>query len=124
MTLVSEDKQKVRAHKNVLSACSPVFKELLLLDEKNNQPIIFLKGVKYQELDAILQFIYLGQATFQEERVSQFLEAASSLEIKDLSQIHKKQNNLSNSSTTQHQNASNLEAKCDCLTDNISRIML
>ena len=103
VTLVSEDKQKVRAHKNVLSACSPVLKELLLLDEKNNQPIIFLKGVKYQELDAILQFIYLGQATFQEERVSQFLDAATSLEIKDLSQIHTTQ--------TVHQNASNPESK-------------
>ena len=102
VTLVSEDKQKVRAHKNVLSACSPVFKELLLLDEKINQPIIFLKGVKYQELEAILQFIYLGQATFQEERVSHFLEAASSLEIKDLSQIHA-QPNFSNTNQTLQQ---------------------
>ena len=108
VTLVSDDKQTVRAHRNVLSACSPVFKELLLLDEKINQPIIFLKGVKYQELEAILQFIYLGQATFQEERVSQFLEAASSLEIKDLSQICA-QPNFSNTTQTLHQNAPNYE---------------
>ena len=30
VTLVSEDMQRVNAHKNVLSVCSPVFKELLL----------------------------------------------------------------------------------------------
>ena len=97
VTLVSEDMKKVKAHRNVLSACSPVFKELLLLDETNNQSIIFLKGVKYQELEAILQFIYLGQATFHEERVSHFLEAASILEIKDLSKIHSEQKNFSSS---------------------------
>ena len=97
VTLVSEDMQRVKAHKNVLSVCSPVFKELLLLDEMNNQSIIFLKGVKYQELEAILQFIYLGQATFHEERVSHFLEAASILEIKDLSKIHSEQKNFSSS---------------------------
>ena len=78
VTLVTEDKKQIKANVHILSACSPVFKELLLLDEKNNQPIIFLKGVKYEELEAILQFIYLGQATFHEERVSKFLEAASS----------------------------------------------
>ena len=108
VTLVSEDMRKVKAHRNVLSACSPVFKELLLLDETNNQSIIFLKGVKYEELEAILQFIYLGQATFHEERVSKFLEAASSLEIKDLSQIHSDQKNFS--SSTVHPKPPDLES--------------
>ena len=100
VTLVSEDMKRVKAHKNILSACSPVFKELLLLDETNNQSIIFLKGVKYQELEAILQFIYLGQATLQEERMSQFLETASSLRIKGLSQNPTQQNNFSKSTPT------------------------
>ena len=108
VTLVSEDMQKVKTHKNVLSACSPVFKELLLLDETNNQSIIFLKGIKSQELEVILQFIYLGQATLQEERVSQFLETASSLGIKGLSQNPTQQNIFS--SSTPHSKISGLES--------------
>ena len=108
VTLVSEDKQKLRAHRNVLSACSPVFKELLLIDEKNTQPIIFLKGVMYKELESILQFLYLGQATFNEERVNEFLETAKSLEIKDLSQIPTAQNS-SPSSIQEFNIATNLE---------------
>ena len=108
VTLVSEDMRKVKAHRNVLSACSPVFKELLLLDETNNQSIIFLKGIKSQELEVIVQFIYLGQATLQEERVSQFLETASSLGIKGLSQNPTQQNNFS--SSTPHPKTSGLES--------------
>ena len=106
VTLVSEDMQRVKAHKNVLSVCSPVFKELLLLDETNNQSIIFLKGVQSQELEAILQFIYLGQTTLQEERVSQFLETASSLRIKGLSQNDAQQKSFC--SSTPHPKTSGL----------------
>ena len=32
VTLVSEDMKQVKAHKNILSACSPVFKEIVKLE--------------------------------------------------------------------------------------------
>ena len=113
VTLVSEDRQRIRAHRNVLSACSPVFKDLLLIDERNSQPIIFLKGIKYQELEVILQFIYLGQASFLEERASEFLEAAASLEIKYLNQLS--QNNLTSSG--QDENVSEVKIKYETLME-------
>ena len=81
VTLVCDDKRQVRAHRNVLAASSPVFKDILQIE---NSSIIFLKGVEFSEMESILQFIYLGEATFCEERMNHFLEAAKSLDIKEL----------------------------------------
>merc|ERR1711976_775604 len=54
------DGQTCKAHKMVLSACSPYFKALL---EENpaKHPIIILKDVPFQHLTAILEFIYAGE---------------------------------------------------------------
>ena len=58
VTLVSEDGKQVKAHKVVLSSCSPFFNKVLL-ETPHQQPLIFLKGIKHSELLAIVQFIYL-----------------------------------------------------------------
>ena len=81
VTLVCDDKKKIRAHRNILAACSPVFKEIFQIE---NSSVIFLKGVNFSEMESILQFIYLGEATFFEERMNHFLEAAKSLDIQEL----------------------------------------
>ena len=83
VTLVSDDKKHIKAHKNILSACSPVLKDIVNL-ERSAKPIIYLKGVQYSELESIMQFIYLGEATFYEERMNEFIAVAKSLEIKEL----------------------------------------
>ena len=62
VTLVTDDRQQIRAHRNILSACSPLFKNILLFDSNSANPIIYLKGIQYSEMDSILQFIYLGEA--------------------------------------------------------------
>ena len=35
VTLVTDDKQQIRAHRNILSAASPVFKSILQIDSNN-----------------------------------------------------------------------------------------
>ena len=49
VTLVTEDKKQIMAHINILSACSPVFKDILKKD-KNSNPILYLRGIQYSEL--------------------------------------------------------------------------
>ena len=49
--------------------------------------IVYLRGVEPQEMKSILQFTYLGQATFYQNRLNVFLVVAKSLEIKEIS-IH------------------------------------
>ena len=82
VTLISEDKKYVKAHKNVLSFCSPTFKEIFTLDHSSS--VIYLRGVNHSELESILQFIYLGEATFPPDRMNDFFSAGKSLEIKEL----------------------------------------
>ena len=83
VTLVTEDKKHIKANINILSTCSPVFKDILKKD-RNSSPIIYLRGVQHFEMESIMQFIYLGEATFHEERMDAFLAVAKSLEIKNL----------------------------------------
>ena len=45
---------------------------------------MYLKGIQYSEMESILQFIYLGEASFYEERMVKFFAVAKSLEIKEL----------------------------------------
>ena len=83
VTLVSEDKKQFKAHKVVLSASSPVFKSIIS-DYSLALPIIYLRGIQSYEIESILQFIYLGQATFYKDRMNEFLSVAKSLEIKEI----------------------------------------
>jgi len=85
VTLVTDDKQQIRAHRNILSAASPVFKSILQIDSKNANPVIYLRGIQHSEMESIMQFIYLGEARFYEERMSEFLAVSKNLEIKELS---------------------------------------
>ena len=64
VTLVTDDKQQIMAHQSILSACSPVFKNILQLDSTNTNPVIYLRGIQYSEMESIMQFIYLGEARF------------------------------------------------------------
>jgi len=85
VTLVTDDKKQIKAHRNILSACSSVFKEILQINTNNNHPVIYLRGILYSEMESILQFIYLGEAKFYEERMNEFLTVAKNLDIQELS---------------------------------------
>merc|ERR1712189_165497 len=84
VTLVSEDKKHFKAHKVVLSASSKVFKSIIS-DNYSTNPVIYLRGILSYEIESILQFIYLGKATFYRERMNEFLQVGKSLEIKEIS---------------------------------------
>ena len=84
VTFVTSDEKAIKAHRNILSACSPVFKNILQMEPQNQQPTIYLRGIQYSEIEAILQFIYLGEAKVCEERMNEFLMVARDLKIKEL----------------------------------------
>ena len=83
VTLITEDKKHIKAHMSVLSACSPVF-QFMFSKEKSLNHMIYLRGINFYEMEAIMQFIYLGEATFYKERINEILSVAKSLEIKKL----------------------------------------
>ena len=57
----------------------------LINELPQKDPVIYLRGIHSPEMKSILQFMYLGQATFFQERINDFLNVAKSLEIKDIS---------------------------------------
>ena len=83
VTLVTDDKKHIKGNISILSACSPVFKDILKKERNSNQ-ILYLRDIQFTEMESIMQFIYLGEATFYEERTDEFLAVAKSLEIKML----------------------------------------
>ncbi|GLH02520.1 Uncharacterized protein GBIM_08529, partial [Gryllus bimaculatus] len=80
---LAADGQYLKAHKVVLSACSAYF-ELLFSQESEKNPIVILKDVKFQELEAAVNFMYRGEVEVCEDRLAAFLEVADSLQIKGL----------------------------------------
>ncbi|XP_063228449.1 longitudinals lacking protein, isoforms A/B/D/L-like isoform X9 [Bacillus rossius redtenbacheri] len=82
-TLAAEG-QYLKAHKVVLSACSPYF-ELLLSQHYEKHPIIILKDVKFQELKAMMDYMYRGEVNISQDQLGALLKAAESLQIKGLS---------------------------------------
>ena len=83
VTLVSDDLVQFRAHRIVVSAASDKLRQLLEINSSTNQ-ILYLKGVQHQELESILQFIYLGQAKVFENRINIFAEVSKDLDITEL----------------------------------------
>ena len=72
VTIVTDDKKTLKAHRNILSACSPVFKNILQMEINKSHPVIYLRGIQHSEIESILQYIYLGEAKFHEESFYQF----------------------------------------------------
>ncbi|XP_031346972.1 longitudinals lacking protein, isoforms A/B/D/L isoform X6 [Photinus pyralis] len=82
-TLAAEGKY-LNAHKVVLSACSPYF-ESLLSQNYDKHPIFILKDVKFQELKAMMDYMYRGEVNISQDQLGALLKAAESLQIKGLS---------------------------------------
>ena len=87
VTLVCDDKTRIKVHKVVLSACSTVFKSIIdELPETNS--VIYLRGVKEEELKNILEFMYTGEVMIIQERMDLFLQVARDLKIVEIANIN------------------------------------
>jgi len=95
----------LQAHKVILSACSNFFKSTFRQQTNANKhpnPYIYLRGVNYNDLTSILDFIYNGEVNVAQEELNSFLAVAEELQIKGLT------NRDSNSSSTNNASESSL----------------
>ena len=83
VTLVCEGDNQVQAHKVILSACSPFFNSMLRKN-KHSHPIIYMRGLKANDLLAVVDFIYHGEANIYQEDLDGFLTLADELKLKGL----------------------------------------
>jgi len=96
VTLSCDDEQ-IQAHKVILSACSPFFRGVLRRNP-HAHPLLYLKGVKFSDLTAVLNFMYHGEVNVAQEELNSFLAVAEELRVKGLTQNNQSGNNSSSSS--------------------------
>jgi len=104
VTLTCDDDQ-ISAHKVILSACSPFFRSVLKRN-KHEHPLLYLKGVKYSDLVAVLNFMYHGEVNVAQEDLNTFLAVAEDLKVKGLTQSSENSNsNVGNNSSNSSRSA-------------------
>ena len=86
VTLACEDGQLVEAHKVILVSSSPFFMELLKKN-KHPHPLIYMRGLRSEELIAIVDFLYHGEANVFQENLDSFLALAEELRLKGLTGV-------------------------------------
>ena len=74
--IMSKD-SAVRAHKVMISACSPYFQKIFI-DNPGKHPIIVLKDVRCWEMQCILDFIYKGKTNKPEDSLTSMIKAVKS----------------------------------------------
>ena len=98
VTLACEDGQLVEAHRVILAASSPFFQRLLVRN-RHAHPIIHMRGVKSDDLSAIVDFLYRGEANVHQENLDSFLAIADELQLNGL--IEKTDQNVENTNFEQ-----------------------
>ena len=116
VTLVCDDKIVLYAHKIVLSASSGFF-QMIINNNSDSKLIVYLKGIKYQEMKVILDFIYLGKASFLKERSNEFMKVAFDLELKAICQDGAKDDTVTKKKNT---NTKPLQSRNDVQEANVS----
>ncbi|XP_059619549.1 protein tramtrack, beta isoform-like isoform X2 [Phlebotomus argentipes] len=71
----------------VLSACSPYF-QALFVNHPEKHPIVILKDVPFADMKSLLDFMYRGEVSVDQERLTAFLRVAESLRIKGLTEVN------------------------------------
>merc|ERR1712204_146022 len=83
VTLACKDGLQVVAHKVILASSSPFFLNILSRN-KHPHPLIYTKGLKSEDLVAMVDFLYFGEANVYQENLDSFLAVAEEFQLKGL----------------------------------------
>ena len=83
VTLVCDEGEKLFAHQIILVNSSSVLRSILN-SNRNPSPFIYMRGVKFDNLSSLIDFIYKGETSVVQEDLQQFLDLAENLNIKGL----------------------------------------
>merc|ERR1712025_633624 len=87
------------AHRVIMSACSPFFRNMLRRHPHQN-PLIYLKGVLFNDLQSVLTFMYHGEVNISQEDLNSFLAVAEDLKVKGLTQKQQGADRVNNYETS------------------------
>ena len=83
ITMACEDGQQLSAHKVILAASSPFFHKLLKRNKQSHQ-LVYMRGMKFEDLLAVVDFLYYGEANIFQDNLYVFLNIAEELKVKGL----------------------------------------
>ncbi|XP_053204691.1 longitudinals lacking protein, isoforms H/M/V-like [Panonychus citri] len=76
----------IKAHKMILSVCSSYFKNIFVkFNNPYQYPIVIIKDMPFEDLRAIIEFIYRGEVTVAHNNLKSVLRSAEALKVKGLS---------------------------------------
>ncbi|XP_058975487.1 protein bric-a-brac 1 isoform X3 [Musca domestica] len=80
------DGRSIKAHKMVLSACSPYF-QTLFSTTPCQHPIVIMRDVNWPELKAIVDFMYKGEINVSQDQIGPLLRIAEMLKVRGLADV-------------------------------------
>ena len=83
VTLACDDGKQLEAHKVILSACSPIFRQMMARS-KHPHPLVFMTGVNSREMENLFDFIYKGEFKVEQKDLLGFLSIAQKFKIQGL----------------------------------------
>jgi len=86
--------RQIQAHKLILSACSPFFRSILR-QNPHQHPLLYMKGVAFTDMQAVLNFMYHGEVNVAQDELNSFLAVAEDLKVKGLTQNNSSDSNSS-----------------------------
>ena len=88
VTLACEDGHQIEAHRLILASSSPFFHNLFQRS-RHPHPMIYMRGMKSEDLVSILDFLYSGEAKLYQENLNTFLTIAEEFQLKGLESNYK-----------------------------------
>ncbi|CAH0699962.1 unnamed protein product [Spodoptera exigua] len=98
VTLTCEGRN-IKAHKVILSACSPYFRNVFK-ENPCQHPVIILKDVSADDIVSLLSYMYQGEVFIEESKLSSFLHTAALLQVKGLTGVTQQKENFSSPNTS------------------------
>lgn len=81
------DGNQIKAHKIVLSACSPYFQSLFF-ENPCQHPIVVMRDVKWPELKSVVEFMYKGEINVSQDQIAPLIKIAEMLQIRGLAEVN------------------------------------
>lgn len=86
VTIICSKSKSLKAHKLVLSACSPYFYELFMKNDCDHV-LIIINDVEFNELTKIIEFMYKGEINILQEEIEPLLKVAQLLKVRGLADL-------------------------------------
>ena len=84
IALMGDDNRQFKAHKFLLRAHSNVIRDVLSSSSDVEKPLLYFKGFNSQDIQFLLDFMYLGETSCEPKNVNVFFKTGKFLQIKQL----------------------------------------